>query len=84
MKAPTCEAELLTRLKIFKLKFRHYITANGANLAIPGFIVPKVVLDDSNIADVRCGGIVLSMATMLNCLCQASCYARQVTWRIKW
>ena len=54
MKAPTREAELLTRLKIFKLKFKHYITSEGADLAIPRFIVPKVVLDDGTIADVRC------------------------------
>ncbi len=54
MKAPSHEAELATRLKIFKLKFNYYLDRDVVNLLIPRFIVPKVVADDGTILDVRC------------------------------
>ena len=54
MKAPSHEAELATRLKIFKLKFSYYLDRDMVNLLIPRFIVPKVVADDGTILDVRC------------------------------
>ncbi|KAL7532942.1 hypothetical protein ACHAXR_006517 [Thalassiosira sp. AJA248-18] len=54
MEAPSREAELVTRLKIFKLKFQYYIDQAETNLLIPRFIVPKVVLEDGTIVDVRC------------------------------
>lgn len=54
MKAPSREAELLTRLKIFKLKISYYLDSNGTTLLCPRFTVPKVVAEDGTITDVRC------------------------------
>ena len=54
MKAPSREAELLTRLKIFKLKTSYYLDSNGTTLLCPRFTVPKVVAEDGTITDVRC------------------------------
>ena len=53
MTAPSREAELLTRVKIFKLKFNWYIEDSPAKLVIPRFIVPKLVVEDV-VVDVRC------------------------------
>ena len=54
MAAPSREAELATRLKIFKLKFNYYIDQDYTSLLIPRFIVPKVIGEDGTILDVRC------------------------------
>ena len=54
MKAPSREAELLTRLKLFKLKYQYYIESGKVTLLCPRFTVPKIVLEDGTIADVRC------------------------------
>lgn len=54
MKAPSREAELLTRLKIFKLKFQYYLDSAKTTLLCPRFTVPKMVADDGTITDVRC------------------------------
>jgi len=53
MTAPSREAELLTRVKIFKLKFNWYIEDSPAKLVIPRFIVPKLVVEDV-VVDVWC------------------------------
>ena len=55
MPSPSREAELSTRLKIFKLKYNYYIEeSDDITLAIPRFTVPKVVAEDGTILDVRC------------------------------
>ena len=54
MTAPSCEAELLTRLKIFKLKFQYYLDQEHLLLLCPQFTVPKTLLEDGTITDVRC------------------------------
>ena len=54
MQAPSREAELVTRLKIVKLKFQHYLDQGGTDLIVPRFIVPKVIAEDGTILDVRC------------------------------
>ena len=53
MVAPSREAELLTRVKIFKLKYNWYIEDSPADLVIPRFIVPKLVVEDV-VLDVQC------------------------------
>ena len=47
------EAELLTQVNIFKLKFNWYLESGPAQLVIPRFIVPKLVIEDK-VVDVRC------------------------------
>ena len=52
MTAPSHEAELLTRLKIFKLKFQYYLDQEHSSLLCPWFTVPKTFLEDGTITDV--------------------------------
>ncbi len=54
MQASSCESEPAARLKIFKLKLQYYIDQYGADLIVPRFIVPKVVVEDGTILDVHC------------------------------
>ncbi|KAL7539570.1 hypothetical protein ACHAXR_009407 [Thalassiosira sp. AJA248-18] len=54
MKASSYKAELLTRLKTFKLKYQYYLELGGTDLIVPRFIVTQVVLEDGTIIDVRC------------------------------
>lgn len=60
VKAPSREAELLTRLKIFKLKVKYYLDRSKLDLdtmptlLTPRFTVNKIVLDDGTVKDVRC------------------------------
>ena len=54
MKAPSRDPELLTQLKIFKLKYQYYLDQGHPSLLCPRFTVPKIVLEDGTIADVRC------------------------------
>ena len=54
MESPSREAELLTRLKIFKLKYQYYLDEGNPSLLCPRFTVPKVVSEDGTILDVRC------------------------------
>ncbi len=53
MKAPSQGAELVTRGKVFQLKFSYFLSCGPAKLVIPRFIVPKVVADDGTVLDVR-------------------------------
>ncbi len=52
--APSREAELVTRGKIFQLWYSYFLSDKNAVLVIPRFIVPKVIADDGTILDVRC------------------------------
>ena len=54
MDAPSREAELVMRLKIFKFRFNYYLDHDHTDLLVPRFIVPKVVAEDGTILDVRC------------------------------
>ena len=51
--APSREAELLTRVKTFKLKFKWYLESGSDQLVIPRFIVPKLVIEDE-VVDMCC------------------------------
>ena len=53
MVAPSREAELLTRVKIFKLKYNWYIEESPADLVILRFIAPKLGVEDV-VLDVQC------------------------------
>ena len=53
MLAPSREAELLTRVKIFKLKYNGYLEEGLVKLVISWFIVAKVVVEEV-VKDVRC------------------------------
>ena len=53
MSAPSREAELLTRVKIFKLKYNGYLEKGLVKLVISRFIVAKVVVEEV-VKDVRC------------------------------
>ena len=52
-KAPSREAELLARQKVFKLRFNGYIHKRNAKLTTPRFLVPKVI-ENGRVLDVRC------------------------------
>jgi len=54
MAAPSRDAELVTRGKLFQLKFAYFLSPGPADLVIPRFIVPKVLLEDGTVVDVRC------------------------------
>ena len=54
MKAPSREAELLTRRKLFKLKFCWYLNNGPVDCIVLMFIIPKVVADDGTVTDVCC------------------------------
>ncbi len=48
----SCEAELITRQKIFQLKFQYFLSMMRTLLYIPKFPVPKVVGEDGTVLDV--------------------------------
>ena len=55
--APSREAELLARLKVFQLRMQGFIYRDERrppSLVIPRFLVPKVVAEDGTVLDVRC------------------------------
>ena len=54
MTAPSREVELLTRLKIFRLKFQYYLDQEHPLLLCPRFTVPKTLLEDGTIIDMWC------------------------------
>ena len=56
MAAPSCEAELITRENIFKLKFNRYLEACPTDLVISKFMVTKVEVSDGTVTDVYCVG----------------------------